>query len=245
MSKKIKTIIVDDERLARQELEYMLGAFPDIDIVDQAENVDEALEKINSHAPDLIFLDIAMPEKDGFTLLEELDHVPKIVFVTAYDQYAIKAFEADALDYLLKPTKPERLLKTIEKVRSEIQVERENAETQKRGRLDPNKKIFLKDGEKCYFIKLADVYMIESIGNYSKFHFANHRPMIHKSLSKLQDRLDPTVFFRANRQIIINVDYIQDIESYYKGGMKVVLTTGTEIEISNRNAVAFKDVMGI
>ncbi len=247
MSKKIKTIIVDDERLARQELRYMLGNFSDIEIIDEAENVDEALEKINSQQPDLIFLDIAMPEKDGFVLLQDLEYVPKVVFITAFDQYAIKAFESNAIDYMLKPTKPERLARTIEKVRGEIQLERDQVESKdaKKGRIAPQKKIFLKDGDKCYFVRLTDVYMIESVGNYSKFFFGTNRPMIHKSLSRLQERLDPTVFFRANRQQIINVEYIAEIDSYYKGGMKVSLTTGHELEISNRNAVAFKEMMGI
>jgi two-component system, LytTR family, response regulator len=192
-------------------------------------------------------LDIAMPEKDGFTLLEELEDLPHVVFVTAYDNYAIKAFEADALDYILKPTRPERLAKTIDKIRDEIMLERELSEmmSESRVRLDPRKKIFLKDGEKCYFVRLSDVYMIESVGNYSKFHFGNNHPMIHKSLIRLQERLDPTIFFRANRQQIINIEYITEIDAYYKGGMKVVLSTGHEIEVSNRNAVTFKDIMGI
>jgi two-component system, LytTR family, response regulator len=247
MSKKIKTIIVDDERLARQELRYMLGSFSDIDIIDEAENVDDAFEKITSQQPDLIFLDIAMPEKDGFALLQLLEQVPKVVFVTAYDEFAIKAFEEDAVDYLLKPTKPERLAKTIDKLRYEIQLERDQADSAnpKKSMISPQKKIFLKDGDKCYFVRLTDVYMIESVGNYSKFFFGTNRPMIHKSLSRLQERLDPMVFFRANRQQIINVEYISEIDSYYKGGMKVHLTTGHELEISNRNAVAFKEMMGI
>lgn len=244
MSKKIKTILVDDERLARQELKYLLQEFSDIQIIDEAENVDEALEKIHRLQPDLIFLDIEMPEKNGFDLLEELEFVPKVVFVTAYNQYAIQAFESEAMDYILKPTKTERLAKTIEKVRSEIQQERATAAVSE-GRLSPDKRIFLKDGEKCYFVRLSEVFMIESVGNYCRFHFGNNRPMIHRSLNKIQERLDPTIFLRANRQQIINTEYIHDIDSYYKGGMKVVLNNGIELEISTRNSVAFKEMMGI
>jgi two-component system LytT family response regulator len=244
MSKKIKTILVDDERLSRQELRYLLQDYPDIQIIDEAENVDEAIEKIHRLQPDLIFLDIEMPEKNGFDLLDELEFIPKIVFVTAYNQYAIQAFESEAMDYLLKPMKAERLSKTIEKLRAEIQQTRVS-EAVSEGRLPPDKRIFLKDGDKCYFVRLTEIYMIESVGNYCRFHFGNNRPMIHRSLNKIQERLDPNIFFRANRQQIINTEYIADIDSYYKGGMKVVLNNGIELEISTRNSVAFKEMMGI
>ncbi len=244
MSKKIKTILVDDERLSRQELKYLLQDYPDIQIIDEAENVDEAIEKIHRLQPDLIFLDIEMPEKNGFDLLDELEFIPKIVFVTAYNQYAIQAFESEAMDYLLKPMKAERLSRTIEKLRAEIQQTR-ISEAVSEGRLPPDKRIFWKDGDKCYFVRLTEIYMIESVGNYCRFHFGNNRPMIHRSLNKIQERLDPNIFFRANRQQIINTEYIADIDSYYKGGMKVVLNNGIELEISTRNSVAFKEMMGI
>jgi two-component system LytT family response regulator len=244
MSKKIKTILVDDERLSRQELKYLLQDYPDIQIIDEAENVDEAIEKIHRLQPDLIFLDIEMPEKNGFDLLDELEFIPKIVFVTAYNQYAIQAFESEAMDYLLKPMKAERLSRTIEKLRAEIQQTRVS-EAVSEGRLPPDKRIFLKDGDKCYFVRLTEIYMIESVGNYCRFHFGSNRPMIHRSLNKIQERLDPNIFFRANRQQIINTEYIADIDSYYKGGMKVVLNNGIELEISTRNSVAFKEMMGI
>lgn len=244
MSKKIKTILVDDERLSRQELRYLLQDYPDIQIIDEAENVDEAIEKIHRLQPDLIFLDIEMPEKNGFDLLDELEFIPKIVFVTAYNQYAIQAFESEAMDYLLKPMKAERLSKTIEKLRAEIQQTRVS-EAVSEGRLPPDKRIFLKDGDKCYFVRLTEIYMIESVGNYCRFHFGSNRPMIHRSLNKIQERLDPNIFFRANRQQIINTEYIAEIDSYYKGGMKIVLNNGIELEISTRNSVAFKEMMGI
>ncbi|MFC0185918.1 two component transcriptional regulator, LytTR family [Pseudarcicella hirudinis] len=244
MSKKIKTILIDDERLARQELKYLLQEFPDVQVIDEAENVDDALEKIHRLQPDLIFLDIEMPEKNGFDLLEELEYLPKVVFVTAYNQYAIQAFESEALDYVLKPTKSERLAKTLDKVRSEIHQEK-LSNLMSDSKITPEKRIFLKDGEKCYFVRLSEVYMIESVGNYCRFHFGTNKPMIHRSLNKIQERLDPTIFFRANRQQIINTEYIMDIDSYYKGGMKVILNNGIELEISTRNSVAFKDMMGI
>ena len=244
MSKKIKVILVDDERLARQELKYLLQEYSDIQIIDEAENVDEALEKIHRLQPDLIFLDIEMPEKNGFDLLSELEYVPKVIFVTAYNQYAIQAFESEAMDYLLKPMKSERLARTIEKVRADIHQHR-ITEAVSEGRFPATKRIFLKDGEKCYFVSLKEIYMIESVGNYCRFHFGTDRPMIHRSLNKIQERLDPHIFFRANRQQIINTEYISNIESYYKGGMKINLNNGIELEISTRNSVAFKEMMGM
>jgi len=244
MSKKIKTILVDDEKLARQELKFLLQEYPDIQIIDEAENVDEALEKIHRLQPDLIFLDIEMPEKNGFDLMSDLEYVPKVVFVTAHNKFASQAFESDAMDYLLKPMKSERLARTIEKLRSHIQ-QNKITETVSEGRLPVEKRIFLKDGEKCYFVRLTEIYMIESVGNYCRFHFGTDRPMIHRSLNKIQERLDPHIFFRANRQQIINTEYISSIESYYKGGMKVALNNGIELEISTRNSVAFKEMMGM
>jgi len=244
MSKKIKTILVDDERLARQELKYLLQEYPDVQIIDEAENVDEALEKIHRLQPDLIFLDIEMPEKNGFELLNDLEYVPKVVIVSAHDQYAVQAFEAEAMDYLLKPLKSERLARTIEKVRSDIQ-QHKVKESGFEGKLPAQKRIFLKDGEKCFFVRLTEIYMIESVGNYCRFHFGADRPMIHRSLNKIQERLDSHIFFRANRQQIINTEYISHIESYYKGGMKVALNNGIELEISTRNSVAFKEMMGM
>ena len=116
----MKTIIVDDERLARKELTNLLKDFPEVGIIDECDNVDDAIEKINTLQPDFVFLDIQMPGKDGFSLLEELEYAPLVIFVTAYDEYAIKAFEVNALDYLLKPIQPERLKDTLEKIKSQL-----------------------------------------------------------------------------------------------------------------------------
>jgi two-component system LytT family response regulator len=238
----IKTIIVDDEPLARQELRYLLKGFSEIEIIDEAENVDEAKNKIEDKKPDLIFLDISMPEKSGFELLESLDVAPFVIFLTAYDEYAVRAFEENALDYLMKPTNQERIGKSIEKVKSEI---KKLLVFKSEKKLTPEKRIFLKDSDKCFFVTLADVFLIESVGNYARFYFGKEKPLIHRTLNQIQERLDSTLFFRANRQQIFNINYVSKIDNYYKGGLKISLSTGQVVEVSNRNAVLFKELMSI
>lgn len=239
--KPIRAILIDDERLARQELRYMLRSFPEVEVVEEATNVDEAVEKIHRLSPDLVFLDISMPEKSGFDLLEELDAAPQVIFVTAYDSFALKAFEENALDYLLKPTNPERLAKALARVRA--QIEQNSARESSPEKLGPERQIFIKDGEKCYFLRMEEVFLIESVGNYARFFTPKEKPLLHKSLNQVQEKLDPARFFRANRSQIINLSYVAGIESYFKGGLRVTLSSGDVVEMSNRNAVLFKEKM--
>lgn len=238
----IKSIIIDDERLARNELKKLLKDFPEIEVLDEAANVDEGLEKIDLLNPDLIFLDIQMPEKTGFDLLESLDKAPRVVFTTAYDEYALKAFEVNALDYLLKPIEPKRLSDAISKVHDEINREKQNIQVGK-GPLTDADQVFVKDGEKCWFVKLSEVRLFESVGNYAKVFFGNNKPLILKSLNSLEERLDERTFFRANRKHIVNVKWIEKIEPYFNGGLLVELKGGEKIEVSRRQTVKFKEMM--
>src|SRR6187397_2885539 len=199
----MKAIIIDDERLARAELRKLLQDFPEIEVVDEAANVDEGISKIENHNPDVIFLDIQMPGKTGFDLLSELDHAPQVIFTTAYDEYALKAFEVNALDYLLK------------------------------------------DGERCWFVKLSEVRLFESVGNYAKVFFGPNKPLILKSLNSLEERLDDKVFFRANRKHIVNLRMIEKIEPYFNGGLLLELKGGEKIEVSRRQTVKFKEMMSL
>lgn len=238
----IKCIIVDDERLARNELKKILTAFPEIEVIEEAVNVQDALEKIDTLQPQLIFLDIQMPgNKTGFDLLDLLEYTPKVVFTTAYNEFALKAFEFNALDYLLKPIETKRLSEAIEKVKKTIETE---THTQKNS-LGVNDQVFVKDGERCWFVKLGEVRLFESVGNYARVFFGTNRPLILKSLNSLEDRLDGKVFFRANRKHIINLQMITKIDNQYNGGLKVTLSGGEEIEISRRQAVKFKDSMSL
>jgi two-component system LytT family response regulator len=240
----ITAIIIDDERLARNELKKLLEQHPEIQIIDEASGVDEGVEKIELARPDLIFLDIQMPGKTGFDLLGELEKAPKVIFTTAFDEFALKAFEVNALDYLLKPIDPSRLSDAIQKLQTELALEQASLiGGSVRGPLTEADQVFVKDGEKCWFVKLAEIRLFESVGNYAKVYFSTHKPLILKSLNALEDRLDEHVFFRANRKHIINLHWIEKIEPYFNGGLLVELKGGEKIEISRRQTVKFKDMM--
>ena len=242
----IKAIIIDDERLARNELKKLLHDHGEIEVIDEAANVDEGIEKIELQNPDLIFLDIQMPGKTGFQLLEELERAPHVVFTTAYDEYALKAFEVNALDYLLKPIEPKRLTDAIQKVQYEMTKEATDANGAfTRGPLTDLDQVFVKDGERCWFVKLGEIRLFESVGNYAKVFFANNKPLILKSLNALEERLDPRTFFRANRKHIINLRWIEKIEPYFNGGLLVELKGGEKIEVSRRQTVKFKEMMSL
>jgi two-component system LytT family response regulator len=247
----IRTILIDDERLARNELKKLLQDFSEIEVIDEAANVQEGLEKIEQHNPDLIFLDIQMPGKTGFDLLEELDRTPKVIFTTAYDEFALKAFEVNALDYLLKPVETKRLHDAIQKVQHEEPRQystnglNNGTAAKPAGFLGEEDQVFVKDGERCWFVKLNEIRLFESVGNYAKVFFGNNKPLILKSLNSLEERLDDKVFFRANRKHIINMRWIEKIEPYFNGGLLLDLKGGEKIEVSRRQTVKFKEMMSL
>jgi two-component system LytT family response regulator len=241
-----RTIIIDDERLARNELKKLLQEYPEIEVIDEAANAEEGIKKIQEHQPDLIFLDIQMPGKTGFDLLRELDRTPEVIFTTAYDEYALKAFEVNALDYLLKPIEPKRLADAIHKLEEEEELHQQEAPvTVNRGILGENDQVFIKDGERCWFVRLGDIRIFESVGNYAKVYFGTNKPLILKSLNALEERLDERVFFRANRKHIVNLRLIEKIEPYFNGGLLLELQGGEKIEVSRRQAVKFKEMMSL
>ena len=241
--KTLKTIIVDDERLGRESLKAILKDFSEVEVIDEANGSEEGIQKIKEQRPDLIFLDVSMPGKTGFEMLKELDEIPQVIFVTAYDEYAMKAFEVNALDYLLKPIDPKRLTDAIQKLQSEIALEQASLLGVNRGPLTEVDQVFVKDGERCWFVKLAEIRLFESVGNYAKVYFSTNKPLILKSLNALEERLDDRVFFRANRKHIINLHWIEKIEPYFNGGLLVELKGGEKIEISRRQTVKFKEMM--
>jgi two-component system LytT family response regulator len=239
----LKVILIDDERLARSELKRLLLDFTDVEVIAEAANANEGIEKIESLNPDLIFLDIQMPGKTGFDMLTQLEKAPHVIFVTAYDEYALKAFDVNALDYLMKPVEPKRLAEALLKVRQKEEEERLSYNN--RGVLSEHDQVFVKDGERCWFVKLSDVRLFESVGNYAKVYFGSNKPLILKSLNALEERLDEKIFFRANRKHIINVRKIEKIESYFNGGLLIDLAGGEKIEVSRRQAVKFKEMMSL
>ena len=244
--KEFRTLVIDDERLAREELKSVLSEILEINVIGEAQNGDEALKLIKSEAPDLIFLDINMPEMNGFEMLKKLDEIPKVIFVTAYDEYALKAFEVNALDYLLKPIDPERLAEAIEKLKKESDEEFESSLNPKLDRssrtLSVEDRVFIKDGDKCYFVQLADIRMLKSDGNYVKVYFDKNRPLILRSLNSFEEKLDPEHFFRANRKFIVNINWIEKVENWFNGGLQVELKSGDKIEVSRRQAIRFKEL---
>jgi len=238
----IKAVIVEDSRLARNELKELLKNHPEIELIGEAENVDLAYELIQSTNPDLLFLDINMPEKDGFELLEMLDEVPITVFTTAFDEYAIKSFEYNALDYLLKPINEKRFAQALEKVKLKLEDGPEET-TSTTKRLTGNSQIFIKDGEKCWLIKVGDISHLEIVGNYTRVFFNEERPMLYKSLNQVEEKLPEKYFFRANRQQIINTNFIATVVPWFNGKLKLTMQNGDEVEVSRRQSYLFKDRM--
>ncbi|WP_268033078.1 LytR/AlgR family response regulator transcription factor [Algoriphagus sp. PAP.12] len=244
----MRAIVIDDERLARKELITLLNQLETVEVVGEAVNVEDAKEKIDQLSPDVIFLDIQMPEKTGFDLLEELDNVPHVIFTTAYDEYALKAFQVNALDYLLKPIEPKRLEEAIQKLsgKFDAQSKREEEPTSSSNKkLTLDDQVFVKDGDRCWFVRLSNVRLFESDGNYIKVYFDNFKPMIHKSLNALDERLDEKSFFRASRKHIINLGWVEAIEPWFNGGLVVTLRGGDRIEVSRRQAARFKEMMSL
>ena len=242
----MRAIIIDDERLARAELRKLLQDFPEVEIIDEAANAEEGIAKIEAQNPDLIFLDIQMPGKTGFDMLSSLEKSPNVIFTTAYDEYALKAFEVNALDYLLKPVEPKRLADAIQKLHYvETREPGIAGENINRSMLSESDQVFVKDGERCWFVKLSEIRLFESVGNYAKVFFAGNKPLILKSLNALEERLDEKTFFRANRKHIVNLRMIDKIEPYFNGGLLLELKGGEKIEVSRRQTVKFKEMMSL
>lgn len=246
----MKTLIVDDERLARIELRRLLQVYPKLEIVGEAANADEALQLIDELEPELLFLDIQMPGRNGFELLAALKgSAPDVIFTTAYDEYAIKAFEFNALDYLLKPIDTERLKEAISRIEdnhpgASEPIEKTDADKSEKI-LGQDDQVFVKDGDRCWFVKLSKVRLFESMGNYVRLYFDDQKPLVLKSLNSLEERLEPQTFFRANRKHIINLAWVDKIEPWFSGGLLVTLQGGDKIEISRRQTIRFKELMSL
>ncbi|WP_213994951.1 LytTR family DNA-binding domain-containing protein [Arsukibacterium sp.] len=227
----MKVIVVDDSRLARLELAEQLNHISGANLVAEAANIRQAKHQIETLKPDVVLLDINMPGGDGFKLLEQLDYLPQVIFVTAYDNYAVKSFEFNALDYLLKPVRLNRLQAAFDKLQPVSQNEQ---------KLALHQQFFIKDGDNCYFVKLADVICFEAMGNYTRVHLADATPATYRSISAIAQRLPAESFFRANRSWIINTNYIKEITPSVAGGFDVMLQRNKQVEISRRQASAFR-----
>jgi two-component system, LytTR family, response regulator len=232
----MRAIIVDDEPLARRELRRLLAEFAWIDIVSEAANVGEAAPLIDKLLPDLLFLDIQMPGGTGFDLLERLEHLPRVVFTTAYDKHAVRAFEVNALDYLLKPIEPERLAAAV--ARAQAAAASASAAVATSGTV--LERLFVRDGDRCWFVPLREVTLFTAEGNYVRLCWHKIRPLLGRPLSSLEPRLDPKRFFRANRQQIINLESIESVDLGVNGRLHAQLRGGPEVQISRRQARLFR-----
>jgi two-component system, LytTR family, response regulator len=231
----MKALIVDDEPLARRELRRLLATHRSIQIVGEAGDIDEARERIVSLVPTVVFLDIQMPGGTGFDLLAQLERVPRIVFTTAYDRYAVQAFNVNALDYLLKPIEPERLATAVDKLQAATSV--------RSAEIDDSwlEQLFVRDGPRCWFIPLREVSVISADGNYVRLQWGKERPLLGRSLAALEGKLDPRRFFRANRQQIVNLELVRSVDLGVGGRLHVQFSDGQEIQISRRQARQFRE----
>jgi two-component system, LytTR family, response regulator len=234
----MKALIIDDEPPARRELRRLLSDFAWVEVVGEAGNIDQAAEMVASLAPELLFLDIQMPGGTGFDLLTRLEDVPQVIFTTAYDEHAVRAFEVDALDYLLKPIDPARLAEALARVKSAQAVRTPQSDA-------VLEQLFVRDGSRCWFVPLREVRMLSSEGNYVRLSWGKANPLLGRALAALEQRLDPNRFFRANRRQIINLDFIESVELGVSGRLHAQLREGPEVEISRRQARLFKTKMSI
>ena len=239
----MKALLIDDERLARNELRRLLAAHKDVQVAGEAADVTEALARVDELRPDLLFLDVQMPGDDGFSLLEKLEPpLPLVIFTTAYDEFAVKAFEFNALDYLLKPVDPVRLATALGKVEARVA---ENKAAQNRGRLSADDKVFVREGDRCWFVPVKNIRLLVSEGNYTRIHFDNEKPQLFRSLTAMEERLDPKQFFRANRKEVINLTWVEGLEPWFSGGLLVKLKGGAKVELSRRQAQDFRERMSL
>ena len=244
----MKLLIIDDERLARSEIRRLLQAHPAVQIVGEAANVEQALQAIETLQPELLLLDIQMPDGSGFDLLAALDHPPAVIFTTAFDAYAIRAFEVSALDYLLKPIDAQRLAQALAKhgrladqgpgpasANSAPDHAADHAPA-------PDGKVFIKDGERCWFVDLEQIVLFESEGNYTRVYFDSHRPLMLRSLNALEARLDAQRFLRISRRQIVNLQFVTGIAPSAAGGLGLTLKGELKVSMSRRRAALFKQI---
>jgi two-component system, LytTR family, response regulator len=244
----VRALIIDDERLARSELRRLLERHPEIEIAGEAANAKEARKAIETLQPDLLFLDVQMPGETGFDLLSSLESVPLVVFTTAYDDYALRAFEVSALDYLVKPIEPKRLARTVARLLAAAGAGKTvSKEAGASGRpLSENHRVFISEGERCWLVRLGDIRVFESDGNQTRvFLGSSDKPRINRSLNQLEAKLDERVFFRANRHQIVNVKAVRAIRQWFGGQLLATLDGGIEVTLSRRRARAFKELLSV
>ncbi len=239
----MKAFIVEDSRMAREELKDLLASHESIQLCGEAGNPRDALPLILTERPELLFLDINMPGKNGFQLLEELDYEPKVIFITAHEEYALRSFEFTTVDYLLKPISATRLQAAVDRLTLFTDGAEDTSENL--SPLDIDSNVLLREGNNCHWVYLKDICYFESYGNYTQVYWGNNKAMIYRAMSKLERRLPGKHFFRANRQHIVNIDAIKSVESWGNSGYRLQLKVGNEIDVSRRHSVRFKELFSL
>ena len=238
----MRVLIVDDEPLARKRIRSLLQGAEDIEILEECRDGEEAVRAITRERPDLVFLDVQMPGIDGFGVLARIDpwQLPVVIFVTAYDQYAIKAFEVHALDYLLKPFDRERFQMALTRARAHL-LKADVAARQLLSMLESlkkppveDKRILIKSGGKAYFLSTADIDWIESAGNYVTIHTGSDRHLLRETMKGMERRLDPRVFKRIHRHVIVNANRIKELRTWFQKDYKLTLRDGTTLMVTRR-----------
>ena len=237
----IKTLIVDDEKLAREKIKRAIKTETDVEIIGEAICGGDAVEFINEQEPDLVFLDINIPDPNGFGVLQKIkpDKMPIVIFITAFDEYAIKAFEVNALDYLLKPFDKNRLMEALKRVRE--QLESRNGAVDKRlldllsdlrAEKEYPDRLVLKTQGRVYFVKTSDIDWIEAAGNYVKLHVGQTAHMLRETMTKIEQKLPPEKFLRIHRSRLVNIDRIKELNPLFSGDYLVKLQDNTELTLS-------------
>ncbi len=249
---RIRTLLVDDEDPARMALRRALSAAPDIEIVGEASNGIEAIEMIGELRPDLVFLDIEMPGFDGFEVVQQLSDPPVIVFATAYDEYAVRAFEANAIDYLLKPVQPDRLERALARVRQKfpagrlpLNTELQDIRLVARERSGPLRRIAARRGKRIVIVPLRDVIRVEIEDKLVFAVTANDRLLVEKTITELEIMLEPVGFLRISRGELVNLEAVKELLPWFSGTWRVKLLNGEERDVSRERARQLKEAMGI
>ena len=238
----IRTLIIDDEPLARERIRTLLQSEPEVELLEECADGPAGLAAIRKHSPDLVFLDVQMPGMGGFELLQELEaeRLPLVIFVTAYDQHALKAFEIHALDYLLKPFKPARFRQTVQRARETLAKEQAGAATQSLLQLlgaakppaERLARLAVRVGEKVLFVKTEHIDYIESAGNYVVVHVGKENHVVRDTLTALEQKLDPKQFLRISRSTLVNLDQVKELQPLFKGEHVVVLHRGQQLTMT-------------
>jgi two-component system LytT family response regulator len=238
---RITALIVDDEPLARDRIREMLKEHPEIEVVAEARNGREAIDSVVSHNPDLVFLDIQMPDLDGFDVVQNLnvEQLPAIIFVTAYDQHALRAFDAHAVDYLTKPFDRKRFAEAVNQAKVFMKGTKEPDTARILSMLQEIRsgatyleRFAIKNGEKVFFVRAADVDAIEAQGNYVRLSLANSSHLLRDTLNNIESQINPRMFVRIHRRTIVNIDRVKEVQTWARGEYRVVLFTGARYTLS-------------